>query len=96
MDKINLNNVSGTYANCLSEKLQDIYALYGDNSIDVNAFKDKIREIVSSAKDTEAKRLFLMRLSSQRTKDNVVMYISNITLRADHMSANVDDKWGSK
>lgn len=93
---INLNEVNGTYSNLIFKNKDKIFSMYGDKSVDVNKFRNEILTITESAGDTKAKRNFIFILNKQRSKDQIVTYIGNIIMRADHLSSNVDDKWSNE
>lgn len=79
--KFNLTDDTKSYVHYLNEKIQDIYSMYENRSVSVDQFKEYIRRIISDAADTQAKRKFLLTLTSQRTKDNVVQFVQNALFR---------------
>lgn len=79
--KFNLIDDTKSYVHYLNEKIQDIYSMYENRSVSSDQFKEYIKRVVSEAKDTEAKRRFLLTLTSQRTKDNIVQFVQNALFR---------------
>ena len=94
--KTNLNEQKGSYAYELTQNKLKVDALYANPAINANSFKTNIIELVKAAHDTPAKRNFLMVLMKQRTKDDILQYLYNVILRADHLSANINDKWANE
>lgn len=83
--KFNLTDDVKSYVHYLNEKIQDIYSMYENRSVSADQFKEYIKRVVSEAKDTEAKRRFLLTLTSQRTKDNIVQFVQNALFRGQGM-----------
>jgi len=83
--KFNLVDNTKSYVHYLNEKIQDIYSMYENRSISSDQFKEYIKRVISEAKDTEAKRRFLLTLTSQRTKDNIVQFVQNALFRGQGM-----------
>lgn len=83
--KFNLVDDTKSYVHYLNEKIQDIYSMYENRSVSSDQFKEYIKRVVSEAKDTEAKRRFLLTLTSQRTKDNIVQFVQNALFRGQGM-----------
>lgn len=83
--KFNLVDDTKSYVHYLNEKIQDIYSMYESRSVSSDQFKEYIKRVVSEAKDTEAKRRFLLTLTSQRTKDNIVQFVQNALFRGQGM-----------
>ena len=83
--KFNLVDDTKSYVHYLNEKIQDIYSMYENRSVSPDQFKEYIKRVVSEAKDTEAKRRFLLTLTSQRTKDNIVQFVQNALFRGQGM-----------
>lgn len=83
--KFNLVDDTKSYVHYLNEKIQDIYSMYENRSVSSDQFKEYIKNVVNEAKDTEAKRRFLLTLTSQRTKDNIVQFVQNALFRGQGM-----------
>ena len=83
--KFNLVGDTKSYVHYLNEKIQDIYSMYENRSVSSDQFKEYIKRVVSEAKDTEAKRRFLLTLAAQRTKDNIVQFVQNALFRGQGM-----------
>lgn len=83
--KFNLVDDTKSYVHYLNEKIQDIYSMYENRSVSSDQFKEYIKRVVSEAKDTEAKRRFLLTLAAQRTKDNIVQFVQNALFRGQGM-----------
>lgn len=83
--KFNLIDDTKSYVHYLNEKIQDIYSMYENRSVSSDQFKEYIKRVVSEAKDTEAKRRFLLTLAAQRTKDNIVQFVQNALFRGQGM-----------
>ena len=83
--KFNLVDDTKSYVHYLNDKIQDIYSMYENRSVSSDQFKEYIKRVVSEAKDTEAKRRFLLTLASQRTKDNIVQFVQNALFRGQGM-----------
>lgn len=93
---VNLNNCEGSYSYYISRDIQKIYDAYGDKKVNLEDFKNLILGITKPANETDAKRKFVLTLNSKRNKDDLVMYIANITLKAQHLGAEVDGKWANE
>lgn len=93
---INLNDKKGTYSNCISNNIQTIYGLYNSHEVDAVKFRNKILKITELANDTPAKRRFITAISKKRTKDEILFYVSNVVLSAQHLCANPDSKWSNE
>ena len=78
--KHDLSNVEGSYTKPLQENITLINDLGTDVTIDLKTYVNKIIEIISSAKDTPAKRNFIMNLQKKRSKVDVMMYTNNAWL----------------
>ena len=83
--KFNLVDDTKSYVHYLNEKIQDIYSMYENRSVSSDQFKEYIKRVVSEAKDTEAKRRFLLTLAAQRMKDNIVQFVQNALFRGQGM-----------
>ncbi|MBR4378268.1 MAG: hypothetical protein IKP50_05270 [Bacilli bacterium] len=59
--------------------------MYENRSVSSDQFKEYIKRVVSEAKDTEAKRRFLLTLAAQRMKDNIVQFVQNALFRGQGM-----------
>ena len=88
-----LSHTNGTYTKLLNENIQTIYDNYNNRSISVEQFKQKVIKIIESAHDTPAKRNFLLSLDKQKTKNNVLFFVSNSWLRGCGLSSNPNDKF---
>ena len=88
-----LSQTNGTYTKLLNENIQTIYNDYNNISISVEQFKQKVIKIIESAHDTPAKRNFLLSLNKQKTKNNVLFFVSNSWLRGCGLSSNINDKF---
>ena len=88
-----LSQTTGTYTKLLNENIQTIYDDYNNRTVSVEQLKQKVVKIIESAYDTPAKRNFLLSLNKQKTKDNVVFFVSNSWLRGCGLSSNVNDKF---
>ena len=75
--KHNLIDDDYSYTHYLHEKFQDINVMYENNTVSVDQYKEYIRRIIADAKDTPKKRMFLLTLAKQRTKLNVLSYVTN-------------------
>ena len=96
-----LSQTNGTYTKLLNENIQTIYDNYNNRSISVEQFKQKVIKIIESAHDTPAKIVssnksntnFLLSLNKQKTKNNVLFFVSNSWLRGCGLSSNINDKF---
>ena len=88
-----LSHTNGTYTKLLNENIQTIYDNYNNRSISVEQFKQNVIKIIESAHDTPAKRNFLLSLDNQKTKNNVLFFVSNSWLRGCGLSSNINDKF---
>ena len=88
-----LSHTTGTYTKLLNENIQTFYDDYNNRSVSVEQLKQKVIKIIESANDTPAKRNFLLSLSKQKTKDNVLFFVSNSWLRGCGLSSNINDKF---
>ena len=85
--KKDLSKVDGSYTKCIGDNIALIYDLGVDVRIDLNTFKTKIIDIIKTAKDTEAKRNFLFKLNSQRSKMQALEFVNNAYLRGSGLGA---------
>ena len=88
-----LSQTNGTYTKLLNENIQTIYDNYNNRSISVEQFKQNVIKIIESAHDTPAKRNFLSSLDKQKTKNNILFFVSNSWLRGCGLSSNINDKF---
>lgn len=88
-----LSNTKGTYTKCLDTRMQDIYAEYGKATCTAESLKLFVKGVVKPAFDTEAKRNFLLQLDRQKSKDGIVMFVSNALMRGSGLGANINDKF---
>ena len=79
--KMDLTDDKNSYVYYLNKKIQDIYLMYESRSVSTDQYKEYIRRTIADAKDTDAKRNFLLTLAKQRTKLDVLMYANNALLR---------------
>jgi len=96
MSTINLNNVSGTYSNCIYSNYDLLTSMFNNQTTSVQDLKSTILEITKSSSNTQAKRKFLLSLERITNKVDLISYMTNIMLRADHTSSNPDDKWANE
>ena len=78
--KRDLSNVAGTYTSELSAHINEINSKFEDKSIDTNAYRNYILEIIKPAHDTPAKRKFMLNLSRKHNKCEILFYVSNAWL----------------
>ena len=78
--KKDLSKVTGTYTNELNTHMQEINSKFEDKSIDTNAYRNYILEVIKPAHDTPAKRKFILNLSRKHNKCEILFYVSNAWL----------------
>ena len=96
MAKQDLTVIKGTYSKALVDNLEEIYSAYESSDYNVERYRQLVIDTVKSVHDTPAKINFLDSLAKARTKDNILMLVSNVALRAAGLSTNVDDKWANE
>ena len=79
--KKDLSQIDGSYTKSLSDNMCLINDLGTDVRVDLNSYINRIIEIIKPAKDTAAKRNFVLNLQKQRSKIGAMMLVSNAFLR---------------
>jgi len=85
--KKDLTTKANSYAYYLNQKIQDIYSMFENSSVSVDQYKEFIRRVIADAKDTDAKRNFLLTLQRQRTKTDVLTYANNALMKGQGLEA---------
>jgi hypothetical protein len=85
--KKDLSKVEGSYTKCISDNINLIYDLGVDTKVDLVTFVNKIIDIIKDAKDTDAKRNFLVKLKMQRSKMHALEFVNNAYLRGCGLEA---------
>lgn len=93
---IDLNKKIGTYANCLTNNLQEIWNMVEDYEVSAEQLRNRVLEIVAPAKDTNKKRFFVANMSRQTTKESIGMYVASATLCAEGLGSSLDYKWSNQ
>lgn len=86
-----LETTAGSYTKELSEHMREINDAYADPSVSADAMRGKVLEVVSAARDTPARKSFVATLQRQKSKDAIVAYVYNATLRGCRMGADISD-----
>lgn len=83
--KKDLTNKTNSYVYYINNKIQDIYVNYENRSVSTDQYKEYIKRVIAEAKDTPAKRNFLLNLQMKRTKTEVLSFVQNALLNGQGM-----------
>lgn len=79
--KHDLTNNKNSYCHYLDQSMNDINAKFSDQTVDANAFRAFVQNAVAEAKDTPAKKNFINTLQRQRSKFDILLFVTNAKLK---------------
>lgn len=84
--KKDLTQVDGTYSKLITDNIQAIYDAY--NTKNANDFKAFVLAIIAPAKDTEAKRTFVLNMTRKYNKTDMLFYVNDAQLCGSGLGVN--------